>query len=88
MEGIFKIADDILEEKKGQKMEENLNDEELDDEDFYRKPQIFIDQIMKFGDIFDEQDIKDEINTLIVAVRHFILDFRINFLIFKNILGS
>ena len=30
---------------------------------------IFIDQILKFGDIFNEQDIKDEINTLIVAVK-------------------
>ena len=67
MKGIFKIADDILEEKKAQKVEENLN--ELDEEDFYRKPQIFIDQILKFGDIFNEQDIKDEINTLIVAVK-------------------
>ncbi|CAO1393073.1 unnamed protein product [Diamesa hyperborea] len=65
MKGIFKIADDILEEKKGQKVEENLN--EMDDEEFYRKPQIFIDQILKFGNIFNEQDIKDEINTLIVA---------------------
>ena len=67
MKVIFKIADDILEEKKAQKVEENLN--ELDEEDFYRKPQIFIDQILKFGDIFNEQDIKDEINTLIVAVK-------------------
>lgn len=76
MKGIFKIADDILEEKKGQKVEENLN--EMDDEEFYRKPQIFIDQILKFGDIFNEQDIKDEINTLIVAVRQFPFDFELN----------
>lgn len=76
MKGIFKIADDILEEKKGQKVEENLN--EMDDEEFYRKPQIFIDQILKFGNIFNEQDIKDEINTLIVAVSRFLLDFILN----------
>lgn len=76
MQGIFKIADDILEEKKGQKVEENLN--ELDEENFYRKPQIFIDQIMKFGDIFNEQDIKDEINTLIVAVRRLFFNIKLN----------
>lgn len=70
MEGIFKVADDILDEKQGQKLEENLN--ELDEESFFRKPQIFIDQILKFGDVFNEQDIKDEINTLIVAVIQFI----------------
>ncbi|CAO1411048.1 unnamed protein product [Diamesa serratosioi] len=65
MQGVFKVADDILEEKQRQKLEDNLN--EVDEESFFRKPQIFIDQIMKFGDIFNEQDIKDEINTLIVA---------------------
>lgn len=75
MQGIFKIADDILEEKKGQKVVENLN--ELDEENFYRKPQIFIDQIMKFGDIFNEQDIKDEINTLIVAVRQLFFNIKL-----------
>lgn len=44
-------------------------DAEAEFEDFgYRKPQIFIDQLFRMRGIFNREEIRDEVNTIITAV--------------------
>lgn len=61
--GACKIADDVIKEKES-KFAEMHNKE-----DDASKPQIFIDQLFKMRDVFDTDEIRDEINTLIATVR-------------------
>jgi hypothetical protein len=69
-QGVLKIADDILEEKKEfQKKFFDENRSSFDDEDgLNRKPKSFINTLLDPKNAFSEQEIKDEINTLIAAV--------------------
>lgn len=60
--GMFKMADDLIEQK-----EKNLNNNDVDATST-DGPQCFIDQLYKKRDEFDLDEIKDEINTIIIAV--------------------
>lgn len=68
------IADDVIKEKNIQfssaaKKEDNNNENlEKSNEINSNKPQIFIDQLFGLRDLFSQQEIKDEINTIIAAV--------------------
>ena len=70
--GMLAIADDVLREKSLQNNEEiSKNEESNEDKELnYKKPLIFIDQLFNLRHIFSQKEIKDEINTVIVAVRY------------------
>lgn len=69
--GIFTIADQILEEKtKLLDLKIDAQDSELDENFEFKTPQIFIDQLLKLRKILRMDEIKDEINTFIGAVRN------------------
>lgn len=68
--GCSKMTEDILKVKFEQCAEEEA---ENDFEDFgYRKPQIFIDQLLRMRGVFSREEIRDEVNTIITAVRIYI----------------
>lgn len=71
------LADDVLREKSLQNNKEISNNEEPDeDKDLNcKKPLIFIDQLFNLRHIFSQKEIKDEINTVIVAVRYYMYNF-------------
>lgn len=69
------IADDVIKEKNiqfnlaSEKVDQNNNENlENSSEIDSSKPQIFIDQLFKLRGLFSQQEIKDEINTIIAAV--------------------
>lgn len=73
--GIMGIADDVIKEKNiqssfaSEKVDENNNEHfEKSNEINSNEPQIFIDQLFKLKDLLSQQEIKDEINTIIAAV--------------------
>lgn len=63
------IADDVIKEKN---IQYSLASEKVDQNKSTdinsSKPQIFIDQLFNLRDLFSQQEIKDEINTIIAAV--------------------
>lgn len=76
------FVDDILRQKKiiyqNNKLEK-LNKAEPDDEEVegasFKKPQVFIDQLLKLsmeGNFFTDQEVKDEANTIVATVRRFL----------------
>lgn len=74
--GMMGIADDVIKEKNiqynlaSEKVDQNNNENlERSYEIDASKPQIFIDQLFKLRGLFSQQEIKDEINTIIAAVR-------------------
>lgn len=75
--GMLTIADDVLREKSLQDNEEIPNNEETDEDKELncKKPIIFIDQLFNLRHIFSQKEIKDEINTVIVAVRYNFFNF-------------
>jgi hypothetical protein len=78
MKGVLTIADEICDEKRASQ----LQDEQTfgyDDDGYTRKPKNFINALLDPKHDFTEKEIKDEINTLIAAVRKFIFsNYRIN----------
>lgn len=54
------------------KYDECSGEEAADEfEDFgYRKPQIFIDQLFRMRGVFNREEVNDEVNTIITAVRN------------------
>jgi len=65
--GAFAIADEIIAKKEKQSKLFPVRDDQA------LKPQIFIDQLYKMRDVFDSEEIRDEINTTIVAVKMLLL---------------
>lgn len=48
----------------------SVDEAEDEFEDFgYRKPQIFIDQLFRMRGVLNKEEINDEVNTIITAVR-------------------
>lgn len=67
--GVLKIADEICEEKHQQFLNQKLAF--LDEDDNSKKPINFISALLKKDNKFSDQEIKDEINTLIGAVNNY-----------------
>lgn len=73
------FVEDILRRKKDVYQTEKLNKSnsaEAEEEGAsFKKPQVFIDQLLKLsmeGNIFTDQEVKDEANTIVATVSHFI----------------
>lgn len=72
-EGVLKIADEILEEKKSKNSQEDLEEIDLEFEDGgIRKPKIAVDQLLSAQNLLSHEEIHHEINTIIAAVSSFI----------------
>ena len=80
--GIYAIGDEVLKEKELQyqtkssnkdRLNDNNDDHNDDDDDGIKKPQIFIDQLLKMREHFTIAEIKDELNSIIIAVRRIVL---------------
>jgi hypothetical protein len=68
--GLLTIADEVYDEKQG--LQEKF--EEANDDDGYNKrPKNFINQLMNPKNGLTEEEIKQEINTLVAAVNEFLL---------------
>ena len=74
--GILAYGDKILKEKELQHENKSiqndyLNEDNDDDDDGngIKKPQIFIDQLLNMREHFKLSEIKDELNTIIITVR-------------------
>lgn len=67
--GLMKLADDVILEK-----EKNFAENPDDELSSTGKPQLFVDQLFKMRDSFSIEEIRDEINTVILAVS--LLKFR------------
>ena len=71
--GMYAIADPVLKEKEYQYKTKTISEDQLnenvDDGSGIKKPQIFIDQLIKMKDNFTLEEIKNEINTFLIAVR-------------------
>ena len=68
--GCTKMTEDILKLKYEQYAGEEAENEF---EDFgYRKPQIFIDQLLRMRGVFNREEIRDEVNTIITAVGNYL----------------
>ena len=69
LDGVFKIADEILEEKQKLRNDVTTVKENSCDSDGYEKKQKnFIKTLLSPKNSFGDQELKDEINTLIAAV--------------------
>jgi hypothetical protein len=68
--GVLKIADEILDEKRKNqgKFEENKEMTEIEHDGMKRKPKSFVETLIDPRNNFSDQEMKDEINTLIAAV--------------------
>jgi hypothetical protein len=62
-DGLLKIADDVILEKQKKFATDGGNHEHSDG-----SPQTFIDQLFKMRDAFSIEEMRDEINTIILAV--------------------
>ena len=71
--GMFAIGNTVLKEKelqyKTKSIDKDHQNDNNDDESGIKKPQIFIDQLLKMREYFTLAEIKDELNTIIIAVR-------------------
>ena len=72
--GMFAIADEVLKEKEQQYNNKSIDEDDLDnvkdyEDDGIKKPQIFIDQLLKMKEHFTLSEVKDELNTILIAVR-------------------
>lgn len=67
-DGVLKVADEIL--KEHEDLEDLEADEHQDFEDGFtvKKPRTFIKTLLKSKNVLSDQEIKDEINTLVAAV--------------------
>lgn len=76
--GMFAIGDEVLKEKELQYKSKSINkdhqNDNNDDESGMKKPQIFIDQLLTMREYFTLAEIKDELNTIIIAVRQIAID--------------
>ena len=91
--GMFAIGDKVLKEKelqyKTKSINKNHQNDNNDDESGMKKPQIFIDQLLKMREYFTLAEIKDELNTIIIAVRKIIINslhFLTMFYCFKRVM--
>lgn len=83
--GFIKMAEEILDEKRGSKISD---DKALfEDDDGYRRPKNFITSLLTSKHNLSEQEIKDEINTLIAAVIGTKLKFYMFICKYKTFLG-
>ena len=73
--GMFAFVGDILKEKELQYKNKSNHKDHPDEnnvdenENGIKKPQIFIDQLLKMREHFTLAEIKDELNTIMIAVR-------------------
>ena len=83
--GMLAIGDEILKEKelqyKNKSIRKDHPDENDVDENGIKKPQIFIDQLLKMREHFTLSEIKDELNIIILAVRNILLNNFIRYVI-------
>lgn len=78
--GMFRIADEVIEEK--ERAFRETPEQEIPIDGSSKLPHIFIDQLYKKRDVLSEKDIHDEIITIIVTVRiHFCFLQDFNFLL-------
>lgn len=68
IDGVFKIADEVCEEKKKLWMISDEKKHTLENDGYSRKPKTFIRLLLNPKNGLDDKEIKDEINTLIGAV--------------------
>lgn len=68
--GAFKVADEICDEKKGLREKSEATEETIHGEDdgYSNKPKSLINALLSPNNGLEEQEIKDEINTIIAAV--------------------
>lgn len=69
--GVLKIADEAYDEKKlkSQNLPQNDSNEEDGYDEHWRKPKNFIDTLLDEKSGLSIEEIKDEINTLVAAVK-------------------
>ena len=91
--GMYAIGDEVLKEKELQYQtkssnKDHLNDNNDDERGEIKKPQIFIDQLLKMREHFTIAEIKDELNTIIIAVRIFLIINFIFLLYARTLIGT
>lgn len=75
--GAFKVADEICDEKRSLREELRDTKEAIGEDDGYsKKPKNLINALLSPSNGLEEQEIKDEINTIIAAVDIDQLEFR------------
>lgn len=66
--GLFKLVDDVI-LKKEKSFDQSTDSTEMSSDKSSDNPQIFIDQLFKKRNVFSFEEMRDEITTVILAVR-------------------
>lgn len=70
LQGILKIADEVLDEQKRLNVRLLSQSSDFYDDGHSKRPKNYINTILAAADRLSEEEMKDEINTIVAAVSH------------------